>query len=71
MADDAGSAPGVVNPVVFFDLALGGAWKDFKDFNPLPPNLVLEPSNSVANMSTERVRMDQFGLGQVLAYSSQ
>lgn len=33
MADDAGAAgaaaaAAVVNPVVFFDLALGGAWED-------------------------------------------
>ena len=34
MADDGPGTPGVVNPVVFFDLVLGGAWNGFTHLHP-------------------------------------
>ena len=57
MADDSAGTPGVVNPVVFFDLVLGGAWKGFHPSTPL--HLLLKPclvrATAVPNPSTERV----------------
>lgn len=57
MADDGPGTPGVVNPVVFFDLVLGGAWNGFTHLHPTLEVVLCACHGGCQPITNSRVRV--------------